>query len=132
MREKGVNRYKIWTSGSAFLIDIGGETPSTNEEACKKWCREHSECAKCTTLWGGGRGYEHLKSWTSRGKRWHACKKRPSREEASKSNKEACEKWCREHSECVKCSTMLWCGRRYKRLKRFKGRGENWSACKKR
>ena len=76
VREKGKNTHKIWTSASAFLIDIEGETPSTNKEACEKWCREHSECVKCSTKKGGGRGYKHLKSWTGRGKNWHACKKR--------------------------------------------------------
>jgi hypothetical protein len=76
VREKGRNIHKIWTSGSAFLIDLKGETVSTNEEACKKWCREHSECAKCSKSWGGGRGHKHLKTFKGRGKNWYACKKR--------------------------------------------------------
>lgn len=136
VREKGRNIHKIWTAASAFLIDIEGKTPATysetNEQKCKKWCREHPECAECSTLRGCGPGYEHLRSWTGAGKNWHACKKKPSRQEASKTNKEACEEWCREHPECAKCSTKRGCGRGYKNLKSWTGRGENWHACEKR
>jgi hypothetical protein len=45
-------------------------------------------------------------------------------------NLQACDQWCRTHTECAKCSTMLNCGVGYERIKSWTGAGTNWHACR--
>ena len=52
----------------------------------------------------------------------------------SSENKAECETWCEANRDdisdpCIKCSSVVGCGRGYKVIKRFQGEGENWNAC---
>ncbi len=47
-----------------------------HKTACEEWCKDHGNCAKCSEKVGCGMGYKTIKSWTGKGKNWHACQKR--------------------------------------------------------
>jgi hypothetical protein len=108
-----------------------------NKSNCEAWCKKNKpRCVKCSTKRHCGGGLSNLKSWGAKigdGRAWHACKKRPSRKQASKNNKEACLAWCAKHKpKCIGCSTKRNCGWKKKRMKLWDGRGTNYSACRKR
>jgi hypothetical protein len=100
---------------------------AANKDACIDWCNNHKPpCAGCYPNVGCGSGMTPMEHFTGPGDNWHACRKA-----SSQSNKEACEIWCNEHKpQCRFCSKKNRCGLRYKRMKLFKGAGENWAACK--
>jgi hypothetical protein len=100
-----------------------------HEDACKAWCDEHKpDCDHCSTLLNCGPGYDTIQSWTGYGKNWHACKRRPTRDEASEQNKAECEAYCARNDDCKKCE---WdrCRDGYETIKTFGGRGHNYHAC---
>lgn len=99
-----------------------------NHQKCEKWCREHSNCAKCDTNVGCGEGYKKIHSFTEGGTNWYACEERSR----SRSHREACEEWCKARSECAKCSTKRGCGVGFKTIKSWTGKGTNWHACERR
>jgi hypothetical protein len=70
------DRGKSWYA--CDRIGEGGRASSSqgNEAACRRWCAEDSECAKCSDLAECGSGFRKIKSWTGKGKDWHACAKR--------------------------------------------------------
>lgn len=103
-----------------------------HKAACEKWCSENEGCVKCSRKVGCGKDYDKMKSWTGYGDNYYACKKRPSRTQAGKDHKAQCEEWCAANSSCSKCSDKVGCGRGYKKIKSWTGRGKNWYACKKR
>lgn len=141
VRQKGINKGKLHSAGSAFLIDVSRtplpEARSANEAACKDWCRRTPGCKMCSTLPGCGPGYKpYSKKWTGAGKNWYACTTRPrsNRVGASESNRQECQQWCAAHRHdkgCLKCSTKHDCGVGYRNLKSWTGYGNNWHACRK-
>lgn len=102
-----------------------------HREACEQWCRDNPQCKNCSTQAGCGPGYRAIKSWTGYGNNWHACAEQgPSRrEEAGDQHQQACEEWCRSHSECIKCSKNVGCGVGFESLESWRGYGQNWYAC---
>jgi hypothetical protein len=100
-----------------------------HEDNCKAWCEEHEDCTHCSTLRHCGKDFDTIKSWTGYGKNWHACKKRPSRAEAGRNNKEECEAWCGRNEDCKKCVSVNRCRDGYTTLQKFGGRGTNYYAC---
>lgn len=121
---------------AANPVDAGprrDKASAKHKAECEAWCRQHPDCVKCSKLGDCGPGYKDIKSWTGFGENWHACAKRISRQEASRKNKSACRRWCNEHSEegCEFCSEKAACGKGYKSIKSFRGKGDNWFACKK-
>lgn len=103
-----------------------------NKKECKEWCAQTGDCEFCSTKRGCGQGYTAIRSWTGKGKNWHACGKRETRREAGIRHKEECNKWCKENPACSNCSKLAGCGKGYRTIKRWTGRGENWHACEKR
>ncbi len=144
VRQRGRNQGKIYSAGSAFLVDVSRtplpEAADANEAACKDWCLgeggQSKNCRMCSHLVGCGPGYESVKSFKGAAKNWHACvKKSTRRSDASEKNRRDCELWCRDHrgdKGCVKCDTRVDCGPDYKGIKTWKGYGNNWHACRKR
>lgn len=133
----GFKNLKSWTGQGKNWHACGHterrEASDANRAACESWCQAHKPtCVFCSTYRNCGNDYDNMKSWTGQGTNWHACKKRPTREQASQSNEQACRQWCASHSECAVCSTKKGCGRGYKHLKSWTGRGTNWHACSKR
>ena len=110
------------------------EASKSNHAACDKWCDANKpECVKCSEKPDCGSGYKDIKSWTGHGDNWYACAKRETREEASKSNHDACEAWCNAHKpDCEFCSEKPDCGWHYKDINSWTGHGDNWYACKRR
>jgi hypothetical protein len=109
------------------------EGSENNESACRSWCGDHPECDRCSELIGCGPGYRRIRSFNGPGKNWYACAGQGGdREEASRNNQQQCEAWCSEHSECVRCSELIGCGRGQRRIRSFTGPGKNWYACEER
>jgi hypothetical protein len=106
-----------------------GEESEKNQLDCWKWCGENKPpCETCSTKKYCGSGYTLIRSWTGPGKNWHACRKA-----GSQSNREACDLWCSQNKpRCAKCSSKLGCGMGFERIETFRGRGENWYACRER
>ncbi len=106
-----------------------GRNSEKNEEACIKWCKAHRPpCKKCLSKKGCGKGFTSMKTFGGKGENWFAC--RPA---SSQSNRDACEIWCNQHKpQCHHCSSKSGCGRHYKKIESFRGRGKNWFACEKR
>jgi hypothetical protein len=125
----GYERLKSWTGEGANWHACAEKSRSVdNHRACQNWCAARSQCVKCDTNRACGVGYERLKSWTGAGTNWHAC----AEKSRSAANHRACQDWCAANDECVKCDTNRACGRGYKRLKSWTGKGTNWHACKRR
>jgi hypothetical protein len=104
-----------------------------NESDCRKWCHENKEqCEFCDTKSGCGQGYVSIRKWGGRGKNWYACGKKETRREAGQRHYNDCKKWCDENPGCDRCSKKSGCGKGYRKLKGWTGRGENWYACEKR
>ena len=103
-----------------------GMDSEKNQSDCNAWCSaNHPPCEMCSTNKGCGSGYTVVKSWTGGGKNWHAC-----RAASSQSNRDACDLWCNQNKpRCAMCSSSVGCGRGYKRIETFRGRGDNWFAC---
>lgn len=119
--------------GLALLMGMAlAAAPALAQEspkiACAEWCKANPDkCVKCSPTIGCGKGHKKIKSWKGKGKNWYACA------EIKNPNKVACEKWCSEHPDkCEKCSTSVGCGKGYKKIKSFKGKGKDWYACEKR
>jgi hypothetical protein len=134
---KGHDHLKTWggqgKNWHACKERVSRSTESgRNKAACENWCRGNSSCVKCSKKGDCGAGYKDIKSWTGRGDNWHACAKRESRDQASASNEAACKAWCDNNSQCKHCSKKYGCGRGYKMMKSWKGKGDNWHACRKR
>ncbi len=131
----GFESMKSWTGFGqnwyACRQNARQEASDRHKADCESWCQANPGCEMCSTSIGCGRGYESLHSWTGPGRNWYACGKRPTREEASAGNQQECTAWCGSHSGCDKCSDQLGCGRGYKQIKSFGGRGKNWYACEK-
>jgi len=106
------------------------EASKSNHQACLDWCSTVPECIGCSKLGDCGPGKKDIRSWTGHGDNWHACAKRESRAERSLSNRQACQEWCKEHSECVGCSENPGCGYKKKSIRSWTGRGDNWYACR--
>ena len=124
-------------SFSLFLFDISKtKLPNAHGDInlahCIDYCRRTPDCEKCAKTAGCGAGYTKMRSWKEAGKNYYACKKRTSRAEESRSNKEACQRWCDQSSSCSKCSRKVGCGAGYKKIKSWTGRGDNWYACQER
>ncbi len=98
---------------------------------CQKWCAAHSETCKHCRTGSCGTGYSPVKTFRGKGKNVRACVKN-TYGQASSNNRKDCERWCAATAACAKCSVSSGCGRGYKRIKRFGGRGKNWYGCKKR
>ncbi|MEW6417708.1 MAG: hypothetical protein AB1480_06260 [Nitrospirota bacterium] len=103
----------------------------SNRLECEAWCRENPGCVKCSTIYGCGKDYRHLKSWAGQGNNWHACARREpsSRDEASDKHFRECKEWCDSNPDCVHCTTLKGCGPDMKTLKSWTGWGRNWHAC---
>ncbi len=134
---RGFDNLRSWTGygtnwHACSRRDTRDQASANNRSACEEWCRNNSECEKCSRSVGCGQGYTRLNAWTGRGDNYFACGKRESREQASQSNRQACEEWCRNNPACKKCSTSSGCGRGYKRMESWRGRGRNWHACRER
>ena len=132
----GFKNLKSWTgfgdNWHACAKRVSREEASRKNKAdCENWCRQNPECKKCSKLGDCGPGYKDIKSWTGFGDNWHACAKRVTREEASRKNKADCENWCRNNSQCSKCSKLAGCGPGFKGIKSWTGFGDNWHACRK-
>lgn len=99
----------------------------TNRESCEMYCRSMPDCVGCSRYLNCGVGYYRIKRFKHDpySRHYSAC----GELERSRSNHAACEAWCRANSACVKCSTKRGCGRGYKRLRSWTGRGTNWHAC---
>ncbi len=108
------------------------EASARNEADCNAWCAANKpDCEFCSTKSGCGKGFDKLKDWGGRGKNWHACGKRKTREEKTDENRAACDKWCKENPDkCDNCSAKSGCGSGFKKVKSFTGRGHNYYACK--
>jgi hypothetical protein len=106
-----------------------GHASETNRTACEAWCREHTNCERCSTLRNCGAGYEAIEHFTGRGRNWHACTKKTYHDEASERNRNACDNWCNEHDDCLFCSRTVGCGVGYRSVLTFGGRGKNWYSC---
>jgi len=119
-RGRGKNYHAFRESPAAF-----------NRQACKEWCDNEASCEKCSTHPGCGRGYGPLRTFRGPGHNYYACSKN-NRGAAGDINKRECEAWCGRNDECTKCSNRPGCGRGYKRIKKFGGRGANWHARHKR
>lgn len=106
-----------------------GRESEENWNDCKVWCNANKPlCKECSTKKYCGSGMTSMRSWTGGGKNWHAC-----REAGSQSNRAACDLWCNQHKPgCAMCSSKSGCGRGYEKIESFRGRGENWFACRKR
>lgn len=100
---------------------------------CNNWCDNNKpRCVFCSKKSDCGAGYDDIKKWGGKGINWHACEKRRSRDEATKSNEEACKAWCNANSNCKYCSTNKGCGYKHESMKSWTGYGKNWHACRKR
>lgn len=110
------------------LGHINSAMQQSNHVACKRYCDSDPKCVKCSTKKGCGPGYKRLRSYTGHGTNYHACAER----KRSKGNRERCESWCREHSNCVKCDTNIGCGVGFKKINSFTKGGTNWYACRER
>ena len=99
-----------------------------HEQACRAWCDGREDCDHCSTMRNCGTGYDTMRSWTGYGKNWHACKRKPSRKEASRKNWEDCKAFCDRNPDCKYCMSDR-CGAGYRRMKAFRGRGINYFAC---
>ncbi len=125
----GYERLRSWTGpGTNWHACTEKERSQDNHNACLEWCDSTGNCAKCDTNKACGVGYERLRSWTGSGTNWHAC----SEKGRSRENHADCDAYCAGNNDCVKCSTNYFCGRGYKRMKSWTGKGTNWHACKKR
>ncbi len=104
-----------------------------NRRECEAWCKQDPKCDKCSPSFGCGAGYQRIRSFRGRGKNRHACAQRgdpsDSFTEASRQNKDACIRWCKDHSQCLACSSRISCAKGYRHLKTFGGLGANWYAC---
>ncbi len=124
----GYTRLQSWTGrGTNWHACAEEGITIDNHALCQEWCDARDDCIKCDTSSGCGVGFEGIKSWTGRGTNWHAC----AEKSRSRENHAACELWCRDHRECTKCSTKVGCGSGYARLKSWTGKGTNWHACRK-
>jgi hypothetical protein len=106
-----------------------GKDSERNWNDCRVWCKANEPtCKECSTNRYCGKGLTTMRSWTGPGKNWHAC-----RAAGSQSNRDACDLWCNQNKpRCAKCSSNSGCGRGYKKIENFRGRGENWFACRER
>jgi hypothetical protein len=115
------------------LSDYGRESRK-NKTDCDAWCKQDNRCEYCKDNVGCGADYTAVKKFGGPGgKNWYACAKR---DKLSQINKQKCIQWCHAHKDdrwpldpCIKCSTAVGCGKGFKVLKRFTGKGDNWHAC---
>jgi hypothetical protein len=137
---RGFKALKGWTGkGKNWYACEGVRTHAQasrdHQKACNKWCKENKDqgCVRCSKTKSCGKGLKSMKAWTGYGKNWYACKKHRTRDDASKENQEACNKWCKENKDkgCVRCSKTKGCGKGHKSMKAWTGYGKNWYACKK-
>ncbi len=121
----------VFLAGPAFAGKRARKSKE-HEAACNNWCAENKpDCSHCSPSRGCGAGYDTIKSWTGYGKNWYACKKRMSRDEASKARLDECTAWCDRNPDCEYCS-RYGCGDAFERMRKWKGRGKDVEACSKR
>lgn len=123
-------RGRGWNYVACGRRDYRNPSSNRNRTQCEAWCRAHSDvCSFCKPQRGCLGGYYRLRSWTGRGRNWHAC---GSRYKAGQRNQNDCNVWCRATPGCIRCSTLRNCGRGQSRLRSWTGKGRNWHACGKR
>ncbi len=121
-RGKGKNYYACATEPKVAL----------RYRECEAWCdRNKPRCHDCSAVVGCGIGKSPLKTFRGPGRNVHACTVNAYGQN-SEQNKLDCDRWCAATRQCTKCSTKPGCGRGYKRIKKFGGRGKNHYACRKR
>ncbi len=135
-------RGKNWYACDALWKDSRG--------ICRRWCNDHEICSKCAPAVGCGRGFTALKGFdewretyfggfgimeaivnTFDGSRWYACKVVGAKTPKDIHERD-CKAWCESTRRCDKCSKLPGCGKGYRLVRSFKGKGRNWYACGKR
>jgi hypothetical protein len=118
----------VFAAGPAYAGTYDRKSKE-HEAACNKWCAENKpDCDHCSPMSGCGSGYDTIKSWTGRGKNWHACKRRLSRDQATEAKKKECKTWCDRNPDCEYCSTV-GCKSGMAKMRKWAGRGKNVVAC---
>ncbi len=127
---RGFERMRRWYGVGETNVSAcrSNQTAPDYQAACLAYCRQNPDCVRCTTARNCGVGYERINRWYGHdGRNWSACRIK----ERMEGNLAACQAYCREHPDCVKCSTKRNCGRGFERMERWYGIGEtNVSACR--
>jgi roadblock/LC7 domain-containing protein len=117
------------------LSDYGRESRK-NKTDCEAWCKKDNRCKYCKDTSSCGAQHSAIKKFGGLGGRnWYACGLTKFQRQSAK-NREACNKFCENSPICDFCSTRPSCsfagygGLSAQIVKRFKGYGDNWYACR--
>ena len=118
-------RGKNWHACTKTQRQIGKEE---NKRKCKEWCNgsegQRRGCTGCSTKPGCGVHQDRLKKFNEfKGKNWYACKS------IKDDLKKRAESWCRARIREPYKKVAKRCGNGYIMVKRFRGRGKNYSCC---